>query len=208
MGWGALLAVGCSLALPRHIVGGDLVDARMVSAGLMLGCLSLGWRAPRWALLLACALFLGRLAVTTESWHRNSQETASALTLLDKVPQGARMASIVITERWRWGYNPQEHIGGYAVVRKDALINSNFALPNIHMLTIREGGEFFRDPYHRLMHKAHAPIELKGYIPADGMDWFWYIGEERPDSLPNVGRIIATTPHSLLARLANPPGDS
>lgn len=208
LGWGTLLLLLSSLALPRHIFAGDLVDARMVSTGLMIGCLALSWRLPRWALLLVPVLFLGRLAVTTTEWQRSSLETARLLRFVDQVPRGARIAALVVTERNEWAFNPQEHIAGYLLVRRDALINANFALPMVHMLTINEGGKFFRDPYHRLMHRAGKPIDLRDYDPARQADWFWYIGRNRPDRVPHKAQVIATAQHSLLARLAKPPGGS
>ncbi|MDE2435506.1 MAG: hypothetical protein KGM49_04505 [Sphingomonadales bacterium] len=208
LGWSALLLLLSSFALPRHIFAGDLVDARMVSTGLMIGCMALAWRAPRWLLLLAPALFLGRLALTTDNWERDSRETAHLLKTIDRLPMGARLATIVITERRQWQYNPQEHICGYALVRRDALVNCNFALPMVHMLTINEGGQFFRDPYHRLYHRAGASINLLSYDPAKHADWFWYIGNDRPDKLPLRAKVIEADKHTLLARLAKRPAGS
>lgn len=208
LGWATLLLLLSSLALPRHIFAGDLVDARMVSTGLMIGCLALAWRAPRWVMLLAPALFLGRLALTTDNWHRDSAETAHLLETIDRLPHGARLATIVITERKDWHYNPQEHICGYALVRRDALVNCNFALPMVHMITINQGGRFFRDPYHRLNHKPNAPIDLSAYDPAKHADWFWYVGRNRPDRLPRGARVIEADRHTLFARLAKRPGGS
>ncbi len=208
LGWSTLLLLLSSLALPRHIFAGDLVDARMISTGMMVGCLALAWRAPRWVLLLAPALFVGRLALTTDNWHRDSLETAHLLETIDRLPQGARLATLTVTERRDWPYNPQEHICGYALVRRDALVNCNFALPMVHMLTIKEGGRFYRDPYHRLNHRTNAPIDLSGYDPAKHADWFWYVGRNRPDKLPRGAVVIEADRHTILAKLAKRPGDS
>jgi hypothetical protein len=202
LGWATLLLLLSSLALPRHIFAGDLVDARMISTGLMVGCLALAWRAPRWVMLAAAMLFLGRLALTTDNWKRDSRETAHLLQTIDRLPVGARLATVVITEKRQWQYNPQEHICGYALVRRDALVNCNFALPMVHMLTINDGGRYFRDPYHRLYHRPGATINLLSYDPAKHADWFWYVGSNRPDKLPLRARVIEADRHTLLARLA------
>jgi hypothetical protein len=208
LGWGAAIMLVASLVMPRHIFGGDYVDARMISTGLMVGCLALAWRSPRWLVLLACTLFLTRLAYTTMDWQRDSRETARLLTALDQVPAGARVANIVATERTVWGYNAQEHICGYLVVRKDALTNCNFALPGVHMLTIREGGRLFRDPYHRMLHWPGTPINLTNYEPARHAEWLWFVGQMAPRSLPAGYETVAQGPHWLLAhkrqRLAKP----
>jgi hypothetical protein len=194
--------------LPRHIFGGDHVDARMISAGLLVGCLALAWRSPRWLLLLAPALFLVRLGYTTIDWERDSRETAKVIAALDQIPSGARIASLVVTERTVWGYNAQEHICGYAVVRKDALTNCNFALPGVHMLTIKHGGALFRDPYHRMLHWPGTPIDLSGFEPARHADWLWYHGAMMPRHLPPGYEAEVVGPRWLLAkkrdRLAKP----
>ncbi|MDE2412503.1 MAG: hypothetical protein KGM18_12090 [Sphingomonadales bacterium] len=202
LGWATLILLLSSFALPRHIFAGDLVDARMISTGLMVGCMALCWRAPRWVMLAAAMLFLGRLALTTDNWKRDSRETAHLLQTIDRLPVGAKLATIVITEKNQWQYNPQEHICGYALVRRDALVNCNFALPMVHMLTINEGGPYFRDPYHRLYHRSGATINLLSYDPAKHADWFWYVGRNRPDKLPLRAKVIEADRHTLLARLA------
>jgi hypothetical protein len=174
----------------------------------LVGCVALAWRAPRWLLLLAPALFLVRLGYTTIDWNRDSRETERVLAALGQVPRGARIASLVATERTVWGYNAQEHVCGYAVVRKDALTNCMFALPGVHMLTIKQGGPLFRDPYHRMLHWPGTPIDLSGYEPARHAEWLWYHGAMMPRRLPPGYEAVAQGPHWLLAakrqRLAKP----
>ncbi len=204
LGWAAIAMLALSLVLPRHIFGGDYVDARMIYTGLMVGCLALSWRAPRLVLLLAMALFLGRLSLTTMTWHRESIRTERLLAMIDPLPQGARIASVVMTEIPVWPINPQEHVAGYAVVRKDALVNVNFALPMIHMLTISEGGKYFRDPFHRLLWKPGRKTDLTNYDPARHVDWFWYIGPRDPEALPRKAKVIDRIDGALLARMPAP----
>ena len=206
LGWSALMMLGASLAMPRHIFGGDLVDARMISAGLMVGCLTLAWKAPRWLVLASAALFLVRLGYTTMDWSRDSQETTEMLRALDDLPRGSRIASYMVTERSEWGYNSQEHICGYAVVRLDGLINCNFALPGIHMMTIQEGGDFFRDPFHRLNHHAGRAVDTYSYEPATHADWFWYMGQQEPERLPYGFVEVNRGRHWILAHRVAPLG--
>ncbi|WP_374530792.1 hypothetical protein [Novosphingobium sp.] len=207
-GWAAVIMLILSIVMPRHIFGGDLVDARMIYSGLLVGCLALSWRAPRWVVLLAPLLFLGRLGVTSDEWVRESAHTAEILKALDYLPQGAKVASVVVTERRTWGYNTQEHVGAWAVVRKDALNNSNFALPKVHMMTILEGGSRFRDPYHRLLHRRGAAINLTEFPAAKETDWFLYVGNQEPEALP-AGYVEKVRGEGwILARLAKRPDDS
>ena len=113
-----------------------------------------------------------------------------------------------MTERSEWGYNPQEHVGAWSIVRLDALNNSNFALPKVHMITIKQGGPYYRDPYHRLLRFPGRPIELAKYGPAHEADWLWYIGRDDPASLPQGAVIVKRAQGTFLAKLAKPPRDS
>ncbi len=208
LGWAALLLLIGSLAMPRQIVGGDYADYRLISTGLLVACLAIDWPLPRWALYLAPALFLGRLAVTSESWQTGSRETEQLLGALDHVPQGARIASVVTTDLSLWRFNPLEHIGSYAVVRRDALVNSNFAVPRVHMLTMRDGGRNFIDASQRITFLPGQPIDLSRYYPARQADYLWYVGPPEPTRLPPGAVLIWRSRHGLLARLAKAPDPS
>ncbi len=207
LGWAAAILLAGSIAMPRHIFGGDLADARMIYSGLLVASLALSWQAPRWLLWIAPALFLVRLGVTTDTWHRGSARTEQLLAALDHLPRGARVANLVVTNSGVWGYNAQEHIGGYAVLRKDVLINAHFAIPGVHMISTREGGPNFRDPSQRMLWRK-GPIDLSNWEPAKGMDWLWYVGQREPDALPPGAVIVYRAPGTLVARLAKVPGDS
>ena len=208
LGWAALLVLLGSLAMPRQIVGGDYADYRLISTGLLVACLAIDWPLPRWALYLAPVLFLGRLAVTTEVWREGSRETAALLGALDHVPRGARIASAVASDQSRWRFNTFEHIGGYALVRRDALVNSNFAVPRIHMLTMRDGGHNFFDASQRIKFRPGDVIDLAHYSPARQADYLWYVGPPEPNRLPSGAVVIWRSSHGLLARLAKAPDPS
>ncbi len=209
LGWPALIVLTGSLVMPRHIFGGDYADYRLISSGLLLACLAIDWPAidrpaPRWALWLAPLLFAVRLSVTTQAWHADSRETERLLAALDQVPQGARVASAVAVDLGHWGFNTFEHIGGYAVVRRNALVNCNFALPSVHMLTLRPGTTAFTDPSQRIFTSRGRPVDLAAFAPARGMDYLWYVGRTEQARLPVGAKVIFRTPGSLLARLAKP----
>lgn len=204
LGWAVLILVAMTFAVPRRIVGGDYADYRLISTAFLVACLAISWRAPRLVLWLAPALFLVRLGVTTEAWARGSREMEQLLTVLDHVPQGAKIANAVAMERTDWPNNSFDHLAGYAVVRRDALTNVNFAIPTIHMLQVREGGHAFADPTQRLNYRRGQRIDLSQFAPARMADYFWYIGKQEPVALPAGAEVIYRTPGSLLARLAKP----
>ncbi|MEO6093968.1 MAG: hypothetical protein ABIT04_12955 [Novosphingobium sp.] len=205
LGWGAWLIGALVLAVPRHLGGGDYADYRLIPVALMIGCLAIDWRAPRLLLWLAPLLFLVRLDLTTEAWARNSRILEADLKALDQLPMGARVAGAVLVERTGWKLNPFEHAPSYATVRRDALVNSHFAIPGVHMLQLRERIPDFVDPSHRLMHWPGEPIDLARFAPAHHADYLWYFGWSPPTALPPGASVLYRTRHSLLARLAKPP---
>jgi hypothetical protein len=204
LAWAALLLALATLAVPRRIAGGDYADYRLIAAALLVACLAIAWRPPRIVLWLAPALFLVRLGVTTEAWHRDSRQMEQMLTTLDHVPHGARIAGAVALELTGWPNNPFDHLPGYAVVRRDALTNVNFAIPTIHMLQVREGGHAFADPTQRVLYRSGQPVDLSDFAPARMADYLWYIGKPEPAALPAGAVVIHRAPGSLLARLAKP----
>ena len=199
LGRAGLALLVLSLLAPRHISGGDYVDYRMITSGLMLCVLGLDWPEGRLAAALAPLLYLGRLAVTTLSWQADSAETERLLAALDQVPRGARVASAVLVPFENWRLDHFEHIGAYAVLRRDALVNANFAVAQIHMLHLRHDG--YVDPSQRLLLFHDQPVDLADFKPADAAEWLWYVGEREPTSLP-AGEVVWRHGHSLLVRLA------
>ncbi|MCB2078258.1 MAG: hypothetical protein KDE55_11240, partial [Novosphingobium sp.] len=141
LGWAALILAALTLAVPRHLGGGDFADWRLIAVALLVGCLAIDWKAPRWAFYAVSALFLVRLGFTTVAWHDEDRELQAAIGALDHIPQGARVAGAVVVDAGEWGIVPFEHAPSYATVYRDALVNSHFALPGIHMLQLREGGK-------------------------------------------------------------------
>ncbi|MEW9854238.1 hypothetical protein [Novosphingobium sp. M1R2S20] len=209
LGWAALLLLVLTLLVPRHIFGGDYADYRLTTAALLVGCLAIDWPAPRWGMALAASLFLVRLGVVTVNWYEDGRTSERMLQALDHVPQGASVATAVAIPRYQWGFGPFEHLGSYALVRKSALENSNFALPDVHMLGMRQK-EYrrFADPSQRIVYAPWQRIDLRRFRAGKKADYLWYIGTARPVALPDGARILFRTPNSFLARLANPPESS
>jgi hypothetical protein len=204
LGWAALLLLALTLLMPRHFGGGDYADYRLIAVALMVACMAIDWQAPRWLYWLAPALFLLRLGYTTEAWDRHSRQLSRDLQALVYLPQGARVAGAVVVEARGWKLNPFEHAPSFATVRRNALVNTHFAIPGVHMLRLRQNTEGFVDPSHRIMHYPGQPVALRDFAPARQADYLWYFGWEHPVSLPAGARVIFANEHSLLARLANP----
>ncbi|MBW8755015.1 MAG: hypothetical protein JF595_12860 [Sphingomonadales bacterium] len=205
LGWAALILLVLTFAMPRHFGGGDYADYRLIAVALMVGCMAIDWQAPRWLFWAAPVLFLVRLDLTCAAWEVHSRELTQMLKALDYLPQGARVAGAVVVEARGWSLNPFEHAPSYATIRRNALVNTHFAIPGVHMLRLREGGPGFVDPSHRVMHWPKRPINLQHFKPARQADYLWYFGLQGPTTLPPGTRVLYATRHSFLARLANPP---
>ena len=205
LGWAALLVVLLTLVMPRHFGGGDLADARLVPVALMLGCLAIDVRATRWVLFLSAPLFLVRLSVSFADWREQSARLEAALPALAKLPQGARLAAAVPIEPHRWGNAELDHTGSYATLYRDALVNTHFALPGVHMLTVRGMDAGFSDPSQRIEARPGEPVDLSHFPPAAHADYLWYVGDNPVGVLPAGATVLHRAPGSLLVRLANAP---
>jgi hypothetical protein len=205
LGWAALILLVLTFAMPRHFGGGDYADYRLIAVALMVGCMAIDWQAPRWLFWAAPILFLVRLDLTCAAWERHSRELTQMLKALDYLPRGARVAGAVVVEARGWPLNPFEHVPSFATLRRDALVNSHFAIPGVHMLSLKEGGPEFIDPSHRIVHWPGQKILLQHFKPAKQADYLWYFGRRGPDTLPPGTKVLYATRYSFLARLANPP---
>jgi hypothetical protein len=205
LGWTALAFLGLSLVLPRHLGGGDYSDYRLIAVGLMTACLAINWSAPRFVLWLAPSLYLLRLVMTTSTWQAASDQTAVMLQALDHLPVGARVAAAVPEDRHGWGIDLFQHVASYATLRRDALVNTHFAEPGVHMLQVLDGGVRYQDPSQRILYTPGEKIDLAGFQPVKQADYLWYIGTQKPVTMPVGAEIIWRSPHGFLARLAKAP---
>jgi hypothetical protein len=205
LGWAALALGVLTIVMPRHLGGGDFADWRLIAVALMVGCLAIDWQPPRALFYAAAALFLVRLGTTTLAWHEQDRELQAALGALDELPEGARVAGAVAVEASRWGIEPLEHAPSYATVYRDALVNSHFALPGIHMLQVKGRGAEFADPSQRIMHSPGEAIDLAAFAPARDADYLWYFGRVAPTRMPDGATVLHRTPVSFLAKLAKRP---
>jgi hypothetical protein len=205
LGWAAAILLVLTIAMPRHFGGGDYADYRLIAVALMVGCMAIDWQAPRWIVWLAPVLFLVRLDLTCAAWEVHARELRQMLKALDYLPRGARVAGAVVVEARGWALNPFEHAPSYATIRRDALVNSHFAIPGVHMLRLKEGGPDFVDPSHRVTHWPGRPIYLHRFKPLQHADYLWYFGLRGPTTLPPGTTVLFATRHSFLAKLAKTP---
>jgi len=204
LGWAGLICLLLSLVVPRHLGGGDLADLRLIAVGLMLLALAIDWR-PRWGLMwLALFPFGLRLAITSAVWTVHSANVATMMQAIDLIPRGAKVAVAVREEVGLWAHPLYGHLGCYATVRRDALVNNHFAIPGVHMLTLTPAAWKWVDPSQRIYMRHNQTPDLTRFKPALEADYLWYFGKYQPAALPPGARVIFRTKHSLLAKLGPP----
>ncbi len=205
LAWAGLIALLLSLVVPRHLGGGDLADLRLIAVGLMLLALAIDWRPARtaqlWVALLPFAL---RLAITSAVWTVHSANVGRMMGALDHIPRGAKVAVAVREEISLWAQPLYGHLGCYATVRRDALVNSHFAIPGVHMLTLTPQAWKWVDPSQRIYAGPGRGVDLTKFRPARDAQYLWYFGRYKPSKLPDGARVLYRTRHSLLLQLAPP----
>ena len=206
LAWAGLIHLLLSLVVPRHLGGGDLADLRLIAVGLMLLALAIDWRPRQWLLMwVALGPFGVRMLITTAVWTVHSANVERMMKALDYVPRGAKVAVAVREEVSLWAQPLYGHLGCYATVRNDALVNNHFAIPGVHMLTLTPAAWKWTDPSQRIYAGDGRRVDLTKFKPAKDADFLWYFGKYRPEKLPEGAQVIYRTKHSLLARLVHPP---
>jgi hypothetical protein len=204
LGWAALLIALLALMVPRHLGGGDYADYRLVAVSLTLGLMAIDIRPAIWTLPLAAGPFLLRIAITTIAWKTHSLAVTEMIKAVDLMPRGARVAYAFEEISGPWPIPPMGHLGSYATVRKDALVNCQFAIPGVHMLQVKAPDWGFADPSQRYLIRRWQRVDLKSFAPAYKADFLWYYGERPPIGMPEGAEVIFRTKHTFLARMHHP----
>ncbi len=205
LGRATFIMVFLALVVPRHLGGGDYADYRLIGVALMLGSLSIDWRPKAWVMALSSLPFLVRIWVTALAWQGTSAEVSAMLRALNNVPRGAKVAYAFEEVVGLWPTPAYGHIGAWATVRRDALVNCHFAIPGVHMLQVKEPGWTWVDPSQRYLIRGSKRVDLTDFAPAKAADFLWYYGERPPVKLPEGAVVLYSTQHSFIARLSHPP---
>lgn len=209
LAWSGLICLLLSLVVPRHLGGGDLADLRLIAVGLMLLALAIDWRPARTALMVVALLpFAMRLAITSAVWTVHSANVGRMMVALEQIPRGAKVAVAVREELGLWAQPLYGHLGCYATVRRDALVNSHFAIPGVHMLTLTPKAWKWVDPSQRIYAGPGRSVDLARFRPAREADYLWYFGRYQPRHVPAGAQVVYRTRHSLLLKLVQPPVDA
>lgn len=137
----ALLTLACIL-MPTTVFGSWGADERLAPIAIMVAVLSLRWTgSAHGAVLLtsvSAALFVVRTGSITHRWFVQDRAYTSHLRALDFVPRGSRVHAIVLQDTCRssWTSSAYIHLSDLAIVRRDALVNSQWFQPGAPLLRV------------------------------------------------------------------------
>lgn len=213
----ALLCAAFFFILPTRVFGSAFADMRLLPYAFALGLVAIGPVREGSKVLLAAgvvalALFAGRMAITSAAYIEQDREARAALTALDHMPKGARVAFMVVKPCWAtWRVPVLDHLAGAALARRDAFVNDQWQQPGVNPMTVRypAAEPFVRDPSHlaqldRCGHRIRPPVSpTLARIPLAAFTHVWIVGEGLDDitlppgltPVPNAGsgRLYAVT---------------
>lgn len=207
LGWVSILLLLTFIVVPFTLLGSDLADMRL--APLVIGIALVALKTPNDSRLAnaiaagALLFFVARTAAVTFNFAVYARGYREQLVALDHVPYGARVLVFAATPcRDDWGDGRVEHLGGMAIVRRDAFTNDQFVLKGAQLLSIHHpaAGEFQHDPSQFIRTSAcktaSEPIDDRSIppYPSQAFDYMWVINFpgadrlRRPDLLRFWGR--------------------
>ncbi|MFW2831174.1 hypothetical protein [Sphingomonas sp. ID0503] len=191
--WPAWLALAVFLVLPWRLLGGAYVDMRMAPAIVALALIAIRppaeWRMARVIGALALGFFLFRIALGTASFAAHDGEWRRELAGVDAIPRGSAVLVLTAEKCNAWADDRIEHLGGMAIVRRDAFVNGQWALAGQQLLTIRHNaaepfaGDMSQVIYvgtcaKRMQEKEHRPDfdQAIAQFPRSAFDYVWTVG--------------------------------
>lgn len=148
----AVVAFATFLALPRLLLGGAYVDARMVGIALALALAAIrcrdGSEENRLAIIAAC-FFVLRTTTTAFALFWFARGQAQALDVVAAIPRGATVL-VVVNEPCRnfWRSDRLEHVDGIAIARRDIFDNGQWTIAGQQLIAARHpsAGTYRSDP--------------------------------------------------------------
>ena len=142
LGLSALFLLVVFIALPRIVFGSAYADMRLAPFVLAIALIAIrprrgqSLRSATTFAALGLAFFGVRLAGTTASYWLYDRSISANLTALDRVPEGARVLSMVgRTCGDEWAYSRLEHIPAMLLVRRLAFSNDQWSMAGAQQLT-------------------------------------------------------------------------
>ena len=215
----ALILAAAFALLPRIVFGSAYADMRLLPYIFMTALLAIRFRpdASRRLMTAAAALsfaiFAGRVGGHALSYAAFDRTFDRELAALDRLPQGARLFSLVGTRCGRpWGERRLAHLPALALVRREAFSNDQWVMGGAQLLRVTYPvGRYSSDPSQLLVPRRcprelwMTPEQALGGLPRDRFDHLWLIDAPpiRPELLRGL-RPLWRNGNSALYRIEQP----
>ena len=217
LAFSGLVLAACFVVLPRIIFGSAYADMRLVPYAIATLILAVRFKGETslklghaLALLALCFVTI-RLGANTASLALASNDQQAKLQALDRVPEGARVASFYgLPCRNAWALGRNSHLGAMVIVRRHGFSNDQWLMEGLNLLDLRymAPGYFAADPSNIVRpnncpDRLHLTIDrsLKA-VPRDAFDYVWLI--DAPEFDPRLAsgmQPVWRNDHSILYRL-------
>lgn len=156
LAFSACALIGIFALLPRIVFGSAYADMRLAPYLFAVALTAIRFRGEthlptaRVLAIAGLAFMLMRTTTTTISLMRASDDMQRELIALDQVKPGGRVLFLggrVCFKEWALARKSQ--LGAMAIVRKDAMVNSEWQMPGAQLLTVRRDlglGRWSNDP--------------------------------------------------------------
>lgn len=141
---GGLLLTFAAIAAPTTILNAWGTDLRTAPIALLVLVLAITPAArperERVIVLAGLFLFVVRVSTVTYDWVRHGRILEERVALLEGIPRGSRVGYLWTAPHcgFPWRLQPDEKLGSYALVRRDAYVNTLFMVDNARLMTIRD----------------------------------------------------------------------
>jgi hypothetical protein len=178
------------LILPRVIFGSAYADMRLIPYVLAVGLLAIrsrgemGRRFGGALAMLGIAFVLLRIGSTTASLGISANEQNRHLEALDRLPMGARVATLVGDPCGEhWSLPRESHLGAMVIVRRQGFSNDQWVMEGLNLLDLKypAAGHFASDPSQRVRRDGCAVGPLWSIdralraLPRRAFDFVWLI---------------------------------
>ena len=188
LAFSGLMLAACFILLPRLIFGSAYSDMRLVPYLLAIFILAIRFKAEtvyplaKTLAIAGVAFLLVRTAGTTVSLAMAANHQARQLSVLDSVPLGSRVVSLVWAPCQGWAMRRSDHLPSMVIVRREGFANDQWPLAGSSLLTTTYpvAGWFKGDPSGVVRsegcRREGVPIGLSlRAIPRDAFDYLWLI---------------------------------
>ena len=188
LAFSALVLLAGFILLPRIIFGSAYADMRLVPYAVAILVLAVRFKAEtvyplaRTLAIAAVAFLLVRTVGTTVSLGMAADRQERQLSVLDSVPMGARVVTLVWAPCNGWAMRRSDHLPSMVIVRREGFANDQWPLAGSSLLRTRypAAGYFQGDPsgvvrFERCRREGNPVRVVLPAIPRQAFDYLWLV---------------------------------